>query len=135
MKESLIDTDILSYFFKGDPRIIRHFGTYLNLHQRISISIITYFEIVSGLYIHDARSQKKKFEAFCSHQNILGVSTATATIAARIVAELQKKGNRIDNQDILIAATALEHDLVLITNNERHFVRISNLEINNWKKL
>jgi tRNA(fMet)-specific endonuclease VapC len=41
----------------------------------------------------------------------------------------------IDNQDILIAGIAIESDLVLVTNNERHFNRISNLTIENWKKL
>jgi tRNA(fMet)-specific endonuclease VapC len=40
----------------------------------------------------------------------------------------------IDNQDILIAGIALENNLVLVTNNEKHFARIPNLIIENWKK-
>ena len=36
--------------------------------------------------------------------------------------------------DILIAATALEHNLICVTNNIGEFSRISNLQIEDWKK-
>ena len=39
---------------------------------------------------------------------------------------------RIDDMDILIASTALTHNLVLVTNNEKHFRRVPGLEIENW---
>jgi tRNA(fMet)-specific endonuclease VapC len=51
---------------------------------------------------------------------------------AMIKADLKKQGKLIDDFDILIAAVALSNDMILVTNNEKHFERISNLKIENW---
>jgi len=51
---------------------------------------------------------------------------------AKIKATLKAQGNLIDDFDMLIAAIALRNDMILVTNNERHFERISNLSIENW---
>jgi tRNA(fMet)-specific endonuclease VapC len=53
-------------------------------------------------------------------------------IYGRIKAELQRNGNGIDDMDILIAATAIATDKILVTNNEKHFKRIPDLKIENW---
>ena len=47
-------------------------------------------------------------------------------------ASLEKSGKIIDDMDLLIASTALTRNLVLVTNNEKHFNRINGLEIENW---
>jgi hypothetical protein len=47
--EALIDTDILSFYFKGDPNVIAKFRDYLKEFDQINISIITFYEIVGGL--------------------------------------------------------------------------------------
>jgi predicted nucleic acid-binding protein len=43
-----------------------------------------------------------------------------------------KEGNLIEDADILMAATAIVEELVLITNNIKHFERIKGLKIDNW---
>jgi predicted nucleic acid-binding protein len=45
---------------------------------------------------------------------------------------LYRQGKIIGDADILIAATALENDLVLVTNNVSHFGRVNELPIDNW---
>ena len=45
---------------------------------------------------------------------------------------MEKLGKPIDSFDLLIAATALENDLILVTNNLKHFSRIPGLKIENW---
>ncbi len=47
-------------------------------------------------------------------------------------ANLELTGQSIDDMDLLIASTALTHNLILVTNNEKHFNRINGLEIENW---
>jgi tRNA(fMet)-specific endonuclease VapC len=121
MKESLIDTDILSYYFKGDKVIAHRFDIYLNYFDKINFSIITYFEILSGLLIRDSRGQLRKFEAFCLHNSIINLSPLSVSMAAQIAATLYIKGAVIGNQDILIVASAMENNFVLVTNNEKHF--------------
>ncbi len=49
MNRVLIDTDILSYYFKGDEIVVEHFEHYLQYYDLIEISLISYYEIVSGL--------------------------------------------------------------------------------------
>lgn len=47
---------------------------------------------------------------------------------------MKKRGNLIEDADILIAAIALVENLVLVTDNVRHFERVDGLQIENWKK-
>jgi tRNA(fMet)-specific endonuclease VapC len=135
MREVLIDTDILSYYFRGDPTVTNRFALYLDYFDSFNISIITYFEILSGLLVNDSKSQLKKFENFCSSNNVINTTIDSVTISSRIVAHLHKNGTLVDNQDLLIAGIAIENNLVMVTNNERHFSRIPNLIIDNWKKI
>jgi tRNA(fMet)-specific endonuclease VapC len=50
-----------------------------------------------------------------------------------IKTRLRQKGTLIEDFDLLIAATALNNNLVLVTNNVDHFTRIEKLQIENWK--
>lgn len=52
--------------------------------------------------------------------------------AAQIYSELKQKGELVDDADIFIAAMCLENNYVLVTNNVRHFNRVSGLSIENW---
>lgn len=47
MKPSLIDTDILSMFFRGNRQVIARFDEYLQQGAKINLSIVTYYEIIS----------------------------------------------------------------------------------------
>ncbi|MEX2444192.1 MAG: PIN domain-containing protein [Alkalispirochaeta sp.] len=47
-------------------------------------------------------------------------------------ADLQIAGTPLDDMDLLIAATALSHNLTLVTNNEKHFSRVPGLLVVNW---
>jgi tRNA(fMet)-specific endonuclease VapC len=50
----------------------------------------------------------------------------------QIRAELQKNGQIIGNNDLWIAAHARAHGWILVTNNEREFVRVPGLQVENW---
>lgn len=134
MNRALIDTDILSYFFKGDPSVIRHFEAYLSHYDIIEFSIITWYEITSGLMAKNARKQMLVFEKFASENFILPVTEKSARISAEIYSTLKKSGKLVDDIDLLIAGIALEHTMIFVTNNESHFQRIPGLVIQNWKK-
>jgi tRNA(fMet)-specific endonuclease VapC len=51
-----------------------------------------------------------------------------------IKADLKRQGNIILDADIMIAAIAIANKLTLVTNNEKHFIRIPNLSLENWAK-
>lgn len=133
MNRALIDTDIISYFLKGDPVVLTHFEEYLAHFDTIEISLITYYEIMSGLLAKNASSQLNIFESFISQSLILPLTEGSVKISSEIYGFLRKAGNPLDDIDLLIAGVALENDLVLVTNNLRHFSRIPNLKTENWK--
>ena len=134
MTESLVDTDILSFYFKGDSKVVAKFNDYLKEFDVINVSIITYYEILGGLRFKKAERQIKEFEEFVSNNTIIHISEQSAKLSGDIYADLRQKGITIGTSDILIAGIAIENELTLVTNNERHYESIKGLKIENWKK-
>jgi len=133
LKRSLIDTDILSYFLKGNKPVTDNFEIYLKEHPKITISEITYFEILSGLTFKKANKQIEGFETFVSTCEILKLSTTSLRASANIYAELREKGVTIGTADLLISGVAITNNLTLVTNNQKHYQPIANLKTSNWK--
>jgi len=134
MKPSMPDTDILSKFLRGNSKVIAKIDEHLKEYGFISLSIITYYEILNGLLYKDARKQLARFEDFVALNKVIPLTLRMAKTAAEILAELRKKGTEIGHTDTLITGIALTGGLQLVTNNTNHFKRIKGLEIANWMK-
>ena len=130
----ILDTDILSAIMRRQSAVIPTARAYLREYHQFHFSIITQYEILRGLKAKDATRQTATFENFCSRNIILPLSEETISKAAEIYADLYKRGELIGDADILIAASAMVHGLGIVTNNERHFQRISDLQVENWLK-
>lgn len=135
MKPTLIDTDILSLFFRGQPNVVAQFQAYLAEYRAINFSIITYYEILSGLCYKDARKQIAAFLDFASESIVLPLTEQSIALSAGIYAQHRKQGTPIDDIDILIAGVAIANNLALVTHNQRHFGRIDGLEVIDWSEL
>jgi tRNA(fMet)-specific endonuclease VapC len=130
----LLDTDTLSEILKErDSTIQRQAQEYLALHQRFQFSIMTRYEILRGLQAKDASRKILEFEYFCAHSTVLPLTDEVVVQAAKVYGFLRKRGTPIGDGDILIAATALVQDLVLVTNNLNHFQRIPGLRFETWR--
>ena len=132
MKPSMVDTDVLSEFLRGNTKVSSKVDEHLKEYGFVSLSIITYYEILNGLLYKDARKQLKRFNDFTELNKVIPLSLRPTQIAASIQADLRKKGIEIGHTDTLIAGIAIANDLQLITNNSKHFKRIKGLEIANW---
>ncbi|MEQ9299114.1 MAG: type II toxin-antitoxin system VapC family toxin [Cyclobacteriaceae bacterium] len=132
MTKSLIDTDILSYFLKGDEHVAKNFEKYLKGHAKITICEITYFEILSGLVFRKAVKQISQFELFISTCEVIKLSTISLSNSANIYAQLREIGITIGTADLLIAGIAKANELTLVTNNQKHYQPILELETANW---
>lgn len=133
---ALLDTDTLSEIIKGrDAATQRQAQEHLTRNRRFRFSIITRYEILRGLRAKDAFDQIRSFDAQCRNSDVLPLTDDIVTRAAEIYATLRKRGALIDDADILIAATALVHGLVLVTNNLSHFRRIEGLVTESWRSL
>ncbi|MFP4421760.1 MAG: type II toxin-antitoxin system VapC family toxin [Desulfococcaceae bacterium] len=132
MKPSLIDTDILSYFMKDMEPVVSRFQAYLEKMGKINLSIVTYYEIISGL--KHKRSWKKLgfFQGFVEENRVLPLTPSSVGISSDVYANLRHQGCPIDNMDLLIAGVAISNGLVLVTHNKRHFGRIDGLELADW---
>ena len=130
----LLDTCVISDFIKGEA------GTIARLKQTppvdVAISAITVMELRYGLALNPQRARKIEPEiaSILASANILPFSTAEAEQAAQIRAALKSQGQPIGAYDILIAATALQHNLVVVTANQREFERVANLQVKNWRQ-
>ena len=134
MKSAMLDTDILSEFLRGNPKVINKVDEHLKEFGFINLSIITYYEILNGLLYKDAKKQLSKFENFVELNKVIPMTLRTAKIAATIQADLRKKGAEIGHTGTIIAGIAIASNVQLITNNTDHFKRIKGLEIANWTK-
>ena len=122
-------------FLKGNINIKKNVEKYLNQYRHINFSIITYYEILSGLKHKDANKQLGSFFEFASLCHILPLTIKSSEISSIIYADLRKQGKPLDDIDLLIAGIAIENDMVLVSNNARHFSRIEGLDITNWTVL
>lgn len=134
VKPALIDTDVLSLFFRGHPAVTARFENYLADFEKVNISIITYYEILSGLKHRDAHRKMEIFLEFVSENTILPLTEKSVTVSANLYATLRRQGNPLDDIDLLIAGIAVTNEQVLATRNTKHFQRIDILEIEDWTK-
>ncbi|MFM9905290.1 MAG: type II toxin-antitoxin system VapC family toxin [Pyrinomonadaceae bacterium] len=130
----LLDSDTVSYYLRKQSDVVRYAQEYLIEHVNFSFSIITRFEILRGMKAKGATIQVSKFDVFCFNNEVLGIDDKIIVRASDIYASLRRSGKTIGDSDILIAATALENGLLLVTNNENHFDSISGLELINWTR-
>ena len=134
MKPALVDTDILSMFFRGNTNVVAQFQTYLKEHRQINLSIVTYYEILSGLKHRDAQKQLSLFLDFAAQNIILPLTVQSVTLSADVYAKLRQDRTPVDDIDLLIAGVAVANNLILVTHNQRHFNRIEALKLQDWSQ-
>lgn len=125
----LLDSDILIDLLNG-KLFMGRIAELSNNQTSPSISVISYGEVLEGVF-HSGRKQisNELFVNFAEGFNIYEVDLETARAYATIRGTLRRKGLRIADNDIWIAATALANDLTLVTRNERHYSRIPELRL------
>ncbi|MDZ4657067.1 MAG: PIN domain-containing protein [Bythopirellula sp.] len=138
MNKSLLDTDTLSWVNKAkDPIIITTATRYLSYYGNFTFSSVTVMEVVRGYNLAGNTNKLAGFLDSLSTHEILDFETSTAVLAGEIDAALLKTGQPIGRADPMIAATAIECSLILVTGNTKHFERIQALgyllQIEDWR--
>jgi tRNA(fMet)-specific endonuclease VapC len=97
------------------------------------ISVITYGELIHGAKkSRDIQKNTATVRRISELFPVVEVTKAIMETFGDIKAVLQRQGNIIDDMDLIIAATAITMNYTLVTNNESHFSRVSDLRIENW---
>jgi predicted nucleic acid-binding protein len=104
----------------------------LPFETSICITGLTVYELYKGVFFIGNRRREQEVEEFIEQAEVLQLDADIEKNAGEIYADLRKNGELISDADILIAATVLANDSVLVTNNTDHFKRVKNLKIENW---
>ena len=131
----LLDTDTCSYIMKRHPlSVLKHLQT-IEMSP-IGISSMTLAELRYGVErFNSSRFTQQDIDFFITHLNLTVFAWGATQYYATLRADLERKGLPIGNMDMLIAAHALRLDAILVTNNQRHFSRISGLKLENWVEM
>lgn len=129
----LLDTNIVSYWMRGDHILISRLMTYRPAD--LAISAITLAEILYGIEKSPVKKndRKARIQGICSQLEVLDFDKSAARHYATIRAELEKQGTPISERDLQIASIALANDLCLITHNTKEFFRVAGLAVEDWK--
>jgi tRNA(fMet)-specific endonuclease VapC len=124
----LLDTNIVIALFANDATIKEH----LVKTDEVFIPSVVIGELFYGAY-KSARSKENisRIDNFAGSSIVLGCDTETARLYGEIKYALSVKGHPIPENDIWIAAIAIQHDLTLIS-RDAHFVEVDNLKIAVW---
>ena len=127
----MLDTNIVIYTMKNKPASVR--SAFKKQDGRMCISSITYMELVYGAE-RSANPERNltSLEGFVARIDVLPLDDSAAVHAGQIRAELANLGTPIGPYDQLIAGHARSRGLVLVTNNENEFSRVSGLRLENW---
>lgn len=128
----LLDTNICIYIAKHNPAAVRARFAQHSANELV-MSVITLGELRFGA--EKSQSKEKALAVIEELANLMNVEELTESAAehyGQIRAELQKSGQMIGNNDLWIAAHARSQDWVVVTNNEKEFLRVNNLKVENW---
>jgi len=112
----LLDSNILILALRGRPLALDLLDRFRSSDEA-SISVVTRTEVLAGMRPYEERITVELFLALLS----LPVTEGIADRAGRLIYALARTGVQFSFPDALIAATALEHDLTLVTTNARHY--------------
>jgi tRNA(fMet)-specific endonuclease VapC len=128
----LLDTNIVSASLKQNVKINAKLEEVSRLELDIFISGITYYEIQRGLLRSNATKKLAWFQQFCQDYPILFLNDLRIfEKASEIHADLTNRGKIIQDADILIAATAIIHNLILVS-HDSDLARVKYLQLENW---
>lgn len=124
----LIDTDWIIYHLNGVEAITKKLKKYTA--SGICTSIISVAELYEGIYgSKDYDESLDTLETFLEGITVLLMDHEICKIFGRERNKLRKQGNIIGDFDLLIASICLRYDLILLTNNKKHFEKIDFLKI------
>lgn len=138
---NLLDTNVVSELPKPrpNPNVLKYIANQLQEH--LFLSSVTIAEVRFGILIATDEIRKRLLEVWLEDEiraafagRILPI-TETVLVRWRVLTEEGRSSGRTFSQpDLLIASTALEHGLTLVTRNTKDFHNISGLQlVNPWE--
>ncbi len=126
----MFDTNTVSSLLKGQPYVVGRLKT--ADPGRVCLSVVTEAELLYGVARRtDATRLRAAVDEFLAAIDVLPWTDATAQRYATLRAELERRGRPLGALDMMIAAHAAEHDMMLVT-NDRAFGAVPGLRVEDW---
>jgi len=126
----MLDTDSVSYALRGQGNVAAHILQHRP--SELCISAITLAELRFGASKRDSRKLQRLIDTFAESVTPLAFDTDAADSFGKLAADLANRGTPIGAFDAMIAAHAVSQKLVLVSNNTKHFSRVTGLRCENW---
>jgi tRNA(fMet)-specific endonuclease VapC len=133
----LLDTDHVSLQEHGDPHVRGHLERVPA--DEIAVSVVTVEEMLRGrlAILSRRRAGQARVHAYQKLLETVVFFNAVPVVpfdlaCERKFEELRARKLQIGSQDLRIAATAVVHDLTVVTRNRRDFARVAELRIEDW---
>lgn len=124
----LLDTDWIINVLRGVPGDSYEVERLRN--AGLAVSIVSYGELFEGVAASlDPETERALIDAFLGSFPVVQLDTAILQRFGSIRHGLRRQGQLIPDLDLLIAATAIAYNLILMTHNRRHFARIPDLHV------
>ena len=130
MNGYLLDTDIVVFFLRNKKNIAEHLALLSSndiFVSEVTVAELEYGNRCSGRY----EDNKWMVDRFLSSVNIVPFSDAIHLYAEERY-RLRMLGQSIEDFDLLIGCTAVSDNLIMVTNNAKHYSRIKDIRIENW---
>ena len=123
-----LDSCTIIEILRSNPTVVNNMLKAVGTKNKIAICSVAYYEIMRG-YDRDVNRKKVEvFNALCNDAERFNLDDKAAGIAAEIYRYLSKRGQKIEDDDIFIAAITLANNATLITDNVKHFERVPNFK-------
>jgi tRNA(fMet)-specific endonuclease VapC len=124
----LLDTNIVIALFSDEATVVNNISN----AEDVFVPVVVIGELLYGAELSTKKERNlKKIEEFASSCEVLVCNYETAKHYSQIKSDLKKKGNPIPENDIWIAALAIQHQLPLAT-RDKHFENIKGLKVARW---
>jgi tRNA(fMet)-specific endonuclease VapC len=130
MKRYMLDTNMVSHFIKGHPKVVAQVvGLPMSL---LCISAITEAELLFGLAkLPQAKRLHESVREFLLRVDSLPWDSSVTRDYAAVRADMKKQGKTLEPLDLLIATHALSTGAILVT-NDRAFAQVPKLQLEDW---
>jgi tRNA(fMet)-specific endonuclease VapC len=129
----LLDTDLLISFLRDNNEAVKMVSKLLERHMILYTTSINASELYFGAFLSSKiQENMEAVENLLNTIKIIPFELVHSKIYGEIRADLQKRGEIINEMDIFIATMAIEKDLPIITRNTKHFEKIMKLKVETW---
>ena len=130
MKKYLLDTDIVVFFLRNNRKVYDHIRVLSP--QQIFVSDVTVAELEYGNHCSGRYEENKAMlDNFLMQVNVVPFADAIPLYAKERY-RLRRSGLSIMDFDLVIACTSIVNNMIMVTNNAKHFKRVEGITIENW---